>query len=519
MLPMKMSPRLHFLPWLVLLTTLGITWLVWDHEHQQSRQQLRTQFDFALRETVSRIDQRATAYEQMLRGVQGLFSTTDMKNREAVRDYVHTLQLDANFSGIQTVGVMEHVLADQKEKHVAAMRRHGFPDYAIHPEGVRDFYTPIIQREPYVGRNKAPLGQDIWLDPTRRLALEMARDSGQAALTGKVQLVIDTDAAVNPSFIMYLPIFERGRPRDTVAERRTHLAGWVYATFHMNEFMASLYGQQAPELTLEIYDDANPSAAALMYRSDSATRTQPSAAGDSLTAKEYLVVAGHTWTLILSARDEFHDRYGRGAESIIAVTGIGLSILLSLLVWFMINGRAHALQLAEGMTEELRHMAQHDSLTGLPNRTLFSDRVQQTLAYAKRHSGHFAMIFLDLDNFKPVNDQYGHAIGDQLLKEVGRRLQDAIRASDTVGRIGGDEFVILMSELSGSEIALGLAEKIRQTIRQSFSLNGHELSISCSLGVAVYPEDGRDEITLTKSADEAMYRAKEDGRDKVCMAI
>ncbi len=163
-------------------------------------------------------------------------------------------------------------------------------------------------------------------------------------------------------------------------------------------------------------------------------------------------------------------------------------------------------------------MARHDALTELPNRALFSDRQNNELARARRHGDHFAVIFLDLDNFKPINDSFGHAIGDLLLQQVARRLQEAIRASDTVGRIGGDEFVVLMPELLGADAALGLAEKIRQAVRQSFAINGHDLTISCSLGVAVFPEDGTDEITLTKSADEAMYRAKKNGRNSVQLA-
>ena len=169
----------------------------------------------------------------------------------------------------------------------------------------------------------------------------------------------------------------------------------------------------------------------------------------ALSVKEYMVVAGHTWTLTLATQAEFEDRFGRDSAFLIAVTGIGLSLSMALLAWFMITGRARALRLAAEMTEELRHMAQHDLLTGLPNRALFSDRVNRELAYARRHDGRFALIFLDLDKFKPINDSYGHAVGDVLLQQVARRLQDAVRASDTVGRIGGDEFVILMGELAG----------------------------------------------------------------------
>ena len=143
-------------------------------------------------------------------------------------------------------------------------------------------------------------------------------------------------------------------------------------------------------------------------------------------------------------------------------------------------------------------MAQHDALTGLPNRALFSDRLSRELARAQRHDGRFAMAFLDLDNFKPINDNFGHAIGDQVLQQVAMRLQSCIRAEDTVGRIGGDEFVMLLSGLGTSDAILNLAETVRASVRMPIRLEGRELTVSCSMGVAIYPQDGTDTISLTK---------------------
>ena len=131
------------------------------------------------------------------------------------------------------------------------------------------------------------------------------------------------------------------------------------------------------------------------------------------------------------------------------------------------------------------------------------------------------MVFLDLDHFKPINDKFGHGVGDQVLRWVARQLQNSVRAADTVGRIGGDEFVVLMAQLSRSHSIFALAEKLRQALDQPFVVEGHELSISCSIGVAVYPEDGTDAITLTKGADDAMYSAKEEGGDcvRLCQPV
>ncbi len=511
----RMGVRTIFLPLLILVVALGITWLAWNHEHQVSRVGLRSQFDSSLREAASRIEQRMAAYEQILRGVQGLLATTGMFDRSALRDYVNTIQLDTNYAGIQAIGVVELVPSQRKDGHISAMRRLGFVDYEIHPEGPRDVYAPIIQREPYFGRNRARLGFDPWSDPVRRLAMEKARDSSMAALSGKVRLTIDAEVDAPPSFVMYLPLFAQGQPHGSVTQRRAHLAGWVYIAFRMSDFMASLYGTLPQGLTLAIFDDVDLSEAALLYRSaeDSARRQRP--AEDLLTANEYLVAAGHTWTLSMSTLPEFETRFGHDAASVIAMAGTGLSLLVALLAWMMVTGRVRVQRLAAAMTEELRHLAQHDSLTGLPNRALFSDRLNHELVRAKRHGEHFALIFLDLDNFKLINDNFGHAVGDLVLQQIALRLRDSIRASDTVGRIGGDEFVVLMPELPESNDALGLAEKIRQAVRQPIAIDDRELVMSCSLGVAIYPDDGTDEIALTKNADTAMYQAKENGRDSV----
>ena len=506
---------LTLLPCIILIIGLGVTWFTWDHERQTSRKALRSQFDFALRETVSRVEQRVQGYEQMLRGVHSLFATTPLKNRIALHDYVDALQLDANFSGIQAIGVVEWVPAPQKPAHLATMRSAGFPDYRIVPEGLREVYAPIVQREPYVGRNRASPGSDVWHDPVRRPALEKARDSGMAAISGKVQLKADAESSAPPGFIMYLPIYAQGQVHDSMTQRRAQLIGWVYAAFHMNEFMASLYGSQPPGLSLAVFDDTDITDAALLYRKGSDTAIRKPPKQSAISANEYMVVAGHNWTLSLSTQEAFENRYGRGIETVTAITGVASSLLLALLVWLMINGRDRAVRLAAEMTEELRHMAQHDPLTGLPNRALFNDRLNQALASAQRQNGRFAMVFLDLDHFKPINDNFGHDVGDQALRQVATQLQNSVRAADTVGRIGGDEFVVLLSQLSDSDDILALANKFHQALQHPFVVAGHELSISCSIGVAVYPENGTTALALTKEADDAMYRAKEAGRNCV----
>jgi diguanylate cyclase (GGDEF)-like protein len=163
--------------------------------------------------------------------------------------------------------------------------------------------------------------------------------------------------------------------------------------------------------------------------------------------------------------------------------------------------------------ERIRHMAQYDVLTDLPNRALLSDRLQQALSNAKREHIHLALMFIDFDNFKPINDSLGHAVGDKLLAKAADRMQRCMRESDTIARIGGDEFVVLLPNTESDLDAKIVAEKVRQAIEIPFEIEDYRLNISVSIGIAIYPEHGEDEIELSKNADLAMYYAKQGGRN------
>lgn len=169
--------------------------------------------------------------------------------------------------------------------------------------------------------------------------------------------------------------------------------------------------------------------------------------------------------------------------------------------------------------QRLQMLAHFDLLTGLPNRGLFSDRLRHGLAKARRDKTGLALMMIDLDEFKPVNDLYGHQIGDLLLKEVATRMLACVRReTDTVARLGGDEFVVILSEVEQARDATTVAETIRDALHQTFDIGGRLINISSCIGVAIFPEHGPDEALLIKSADVAMYRAKENGRNRVELA-
>ncbi|BBB61478.1 hypothetical protein UNDKW_3205 [Undibacterium sp. KW1] len=173
----------------------------------------------------------------------------------------------------------------------------------------------------------------------------------------------------------------------------------------------------------------------------------------------------------------------------------------------------HDITATQAMAVKMAHLAQHDFLTNLPNRALLNDRIAQAIGLAKRRETHLAILFLDLDNFKHINDSLGHAIGDMLLKSVTERLCACVRSSDTVSRQGGDEFVILVTDDKSAENAAFTAEKLLKSLATPHSINKHELYVTTSIGISSYPADGTDAETLIKNADTAMYQAKERGRN------
>ncbi len=166
------------------------------------------------------------------------------------------------------------------------------------------------------------------------------------------------------------------------------------------------------------------------------------------------------------------------------------------------------------VVEQARHQAEHDALTGLPNRTLFMDRLEQALAAVARQHRQFALMFIDLDHFKAVNDNHGHEAGDAVLQEVAQRLRRCVRRVDTVSRLGGDEFVVLLADIGGVDQAAHVAATIMQSVARPIEAEAGPLSLSVSIGIAICPSDGEDPKTLLRHADVAMYHAKESGRSE-----
>ena len=180
---------------------------------------------------------------------------------------------------------------------------------------------------------------------------------------------------------------------------------------------------------------------------------------------------------------------------------------------------AGLLQYSQQRLAEATRCGQYDALTQTLTRSIMQDRLSHAIEVANRQHSQFALLFIDLDHFKPINDTYGHAAGDAVLQQLSQRLSSAIRSSDALSRHGGDEFLLLLADTASPRAAQRFAGKILQLLKAPYAINGYQLNVSASIGISYFPDDGNTATTLINQADAAMYHAKQHGGSRVCLAL
>jgi len=351
--PTSSSPPPNFpllLAALAFLAALILTYMVASNAQRTAAAELAANFNFRARDVAASVDRRMDVYEEVLLATRGYLRGSVDVGRADFADYYGLLRLNERFPGIEALGIAALIPPDRVDAHVAAMRAQGFRDYAIKPPGPRPVITSVFRIEPFSGRNLRAFGYDMFSEPVRRAAMEAARDTGHAAATGKVVLVQEGAQGEQNGFLMYVPVYRAGAPADTVATRRTALVGWVYAPFRMNDLMAGLGGEHADELQVEIYDGLATSPAALLYRAPGTAPVRQALLSYQTTVDS----AGRTWTVVVRTTPALETSLNGRTTLAIALTGIGLGVLLALVVWLLASERRRALQLAQGMTVELR---------------------------------------------------------------------------------------------------------------------------------------------------------------------
>ena len=335
--------------WALLGVGLLATGVVSLQVKQAGEREAANRFSLVCDRVELKIQERLNAYALILRGGAGLFSAAGAVDRLAWRSYVETLRPQGSLPGVQGIGFSEVIRPDQLAGHIEGIRREGFPDYSILPPGERALYTAIIYLEPFRDRNLRAFGYDMYSEPVRRAAMERARDTGEAALSGKVALVQETSSDVQAGTLLYVPVYRNGVPANTAEQRREALVGWVYSPYRMNDLMGGILDEWGGKdhLNLRIYDGREASPDRLLFESNSKMPVSHSA----FYQQRDLDFGGTHWLL---AFDSACLLVSYTAAWATLGGGIVLSGLLCGLMLSLLNTRERASRIAGELTRELR---------------------------------------------------------------------------------------------------------------------------------------------------------------------
>ncbi len=349
----------RFLPWLVLAFSLGTTCLLWLNERDHAVQELHADFLAKANAINTHIEQRMQAYEQILKGARGLFAASMSVERNEFRDYVESLQLVRNFPGTQGLGYAQIIPSTNIAEHLASMHRHGFPAYTITPAGVRDIYVPLIYIEPFFARNLRAFGYDMYTDTTHRTTMDAARDTNLPHLSSKLTLIQEDISDIQAGALIFLPVYKNGIQHDSLEQRQTHITGWVSIALRMDDLMAGILGDRAREVEVEVRDGdlkalgrggIEAAREAVLYDPDFHSRSatpEPRFYSDT-----HLKIANHSWTVTVHSLPAFEAHLNQKTPLVVGITGIGMSLLLSLFTWQLLRGRTYAMQAARTLALE-----------------------------------------------------------------------------------------------------------------------------------------------------------------------
>lgn len=289
-----------FLPVGVFLVSSALLLYWWGAITAAQGRAIQDHFEVDAQRVATKISERLGTYDEILRGVAGLFAASDEVSRADFRRYVETLELEKSYPEIQGIGYVARIAPEALAEHEGRVRAQGFPDYAVQPTGVRDEYSAVVYLEPFTARNRRAFGRDGLAEPTRRAAMDLARDRGSAATTRRVTLAQETDTDVQPGVLTFVPVYAGGRDPGDEEARRAALTGWVYSPLRMNDLMGRLLASDLRGFRLEIFDGAGPGPEQLLHDSRPGV-TEPA----RLTFSTPLRVNESAWTLRFTAGESY----------------------------------------------------------------------------------------------------------------------------------------------------------------------------------------------------------------------
>ncbi len=508
----RLPPRWRIILGTTVLTLCGLTVLATWQSAAIIRENQESRLAYEAARTDVALEQRMQAYVQILRGAVGLFASSDEVTRSEWIEYVTTLRLGERYPGFKSLSFAPAVPDSELAAFVATVRQEPVPDGMVDPAllsnftprsptGVRSetaIHAPILYVAPFTPENQIVLGVDMMQDPQRRAAMEAAASTDDAILTPRLRLAGQSDARAG--FIAYTPVRAHGR-----------LLGWLTAAFRAPDLISGLQDGLTSTVAIEISDgDGGLLYSSAPLNSDGSARSLRATSG--LERYNSPQMPGRNWDVRYVAADGFATTTEQVTPWVVAGGGSLVTALVLVVGLTGAGWRSRAAELARqraalsASEAVVRHQATHDSLTGLGNRALFTSRLADAIGGSP-----FSLAYIDIDDFKPVNDRFGHRVGDMLIKQIATRLSANVHPDDTVARIGGDEFVVILGARNGIDptemtvrLSLCLAEPYSLVVNET----PHTIQVTASIGIARYPEDGTTPEQLIHVADTAMFADK-----------
>jgi len=345
LLPFYKKIRLNYLlPFVVLCITLTITFFAWSYVKNEVEKDFTSYFNLRVHLTTNLIENRLSSFADVLEATRGLYIASESVSRDEFYLFIKALQPEVNYPGVQGIGFSLIVKPESLQNHIKEIRREGFPDYKIKPEGKRDIYTSIIYLEPFKDRNLRAFGFDMYSEAVRRKAMQTSCDSNKIVISGKVELVQETDQFKQPGFLMYLPVYKKHSKFETVEDRRKNIIGWVYSPFRMNDLMTNILGMNIQDIDVEIYDGTGTNGNALMYDSNPSYGNRDSS---KMHFEKNINIGEHNWTVCINSTREMELRLDwRKPEYIGTIFGI-CSLMFVALTQLLVKGREKALAMSK----------------------------------------------------------------------------------------------------------------------------------------------------------------------------
>jgi diguanylate cyclase (GGDEF)-like protein len=488
----------------------------WRHQVRVDEQRSFGQEAIGVSSTVT---SSLSRMDDLMIGVRSQIASNPGASNAALARWYESLDANRRYPSVQGFAVISPVKPSELQRFADKARANPIPGYPpvakrfkVTPPGKRAEYCLISSAVIKHGVNAPfpPISLDTCATSRIRQVLKQATDTGQFRTVG-------FGAAGPGTVLLAAPFYKGGLDPGTRTARRTALRGWLTELIDVRAMIrGALAGHPGVRVKLQREDRAISSSDRRYLQRQlklgnlqNSVETGAKVGTSDVLASNTEINADGRWTLLVRA-NRGTGGFSANLQALVVLLG---GLLLSLALFLVLRSRANALALVEERTRELRYQALHDSLTGLPNRTLVLDRCAQMLARARRNDSLPAAMFVDLDDFKGVNDSLGHAAGDELLQQVARRISAELREEDTVGRFGGDEFVLLVEGTTSEEHVIELARRVLNSLSEPYVLASAEDSrvvSSASAGIATGHRERPDD--LLREADIALYEEKSRGK-------